>query len=71
MPEYTTGPWYAVLTRIVRDVGFPIFVAAYLLLQLGPQLERLNVVIEHVSDQLDRNHDIQVQLLAELRRRAP
>jgi hypothetical protein len=35
-----------VVVRFVRDVGFPIAVTCYLLLSLGPKIDRLSALVE-------------------------
>lgn len=56
------------IVMVVRDVGFPIFVAAYLLVQLAPALDRLSAQVDRISVLLESNHEVQRQLLEELRR---
>jgi len=40
--------WTDDLTRFVRDVGFPIAVSAYLLLGLGPKIDRQTEIMGKV-----------------------
>lgn len=60
-------PW-GTLARLLRDVGFPIFVAAYLLAQVNPALLNLRealVELTHTQRQLVVQ---QGEILRELRR---
>ena len=36
------------VVRLLRDVGFPIAVSAYLLLGLGPKIDRLSGLVERL-----------------------
>ena len=36
------------ITRFIRDVGFPIAVAAYLLLGLSPKIDKLTATVERL-----------------------
>lgn len=37
-----------IVTRFIRDVGFPIAVAAYLLLGLTPRIDKLTAMVERL-----------------------
>ena len=54
--EVHRNGWYQETMQFVRDVGFPIFVAVYLLMQLTP-------TIAHMQQTLDRILVIQEQIL--------
>lgn len=52
-----------IITAVVKDVGFPIFVALYLLLKIGPALEKLTTAITDLREV--------TQVAAGLTRRGP
>ncbi len=37
------------VARLVRDVGFPVFVAAYVLIRIEPILRQLTVVVSRLT----------------------
>ena len=40
---------------IIRDLGFPIFVAVFLLIRIEPTLRRLEVTIAKILTYLEKN----------------
>lgn len=47
----TTVRW---IVDIIRDVGFPIFVALYLLMQLSPRMESMALQMAKIADTQER-----------------
>jgi YvrJ-like protein len=41
-------PWVGWITKILRDVGFPAFIALYLLLQITPALAELRDAVREL-----------------------
>lgn len=54
-------PRWRTLALFIRDVGFPIFAAAYLLLQITPALHQLNVTMERMVNSLAAQHEDSVR----------
>ena len=54
---------------LIREVGFPVFVALYLLMQMDPALAAVQRTLARVEVLLDRVEQNQDELLNELRRR--
>lgn len=52
------------ITQLIRDVGFPIVVAGFLLMRVEPAIQNLAFAIHEMTVLLQQNHD----LLRELQR---
>jgi len=44
--------------RIIQNIGFPIFVATWLLVKIAPVLSNLNSTLEKLFDWLKKHDDI-------------
>lgn len=43
------GEWVKLLGTFIKDVGFPVFVATYLLVRIDPTIRKLTAAIESLS----------------------
>ena len=65
--EDVAGFW----VRVIRDVGFPIAVAIFLLVGVVPKVDRMLAIMERLADSQERiveQHNREIALLLELAR---
>ena len=43
-----------IITQLVGQLGFPIFVALYVLWRLDGQIQQISSQLQHLSDAIDR-----------------
>lgn len=56
-PDPPPGSSWLEIIRLIKDVGFPITVAAYMLWKIVPALNDLTVAIHEMKGYLERIHD--------------
>lgn len=75
MPEKPGSPlpngplaWMRIIGDFIRDIGFPVFVAVWLLWQVAPAITENTIAQQRVAHHLEELVKQQRELIVELRR---
>mgnify|MGYP001225563474 CR=1 FL=1 len=55
--------WYHIVTSFIRDVGFPVFVATYVLIRLETAINSLNKSVRLLSILVARQQGVRMETI--------